>query len=281
MNDRQRRRFERLARVSNFGASVSGDFPATGKGGQAHARLAAAVAAAGTHDTARATNQRERQQSTGARKDTRLTIQTSLAAISNTADTIALDHPEVKDSFRRPRTNINDQTLLSTARSFAAAALPLKARFIEYEMPTDFLEQLDKAISGFEQSVNRQTSGASAGLASNAALENTLKQGEQELEKFDTAVRNKFRDDPAKLAAWESARRLEKAPRSPRSKATPPSRFAGNLRAPKAFFTEKNARGGASVAPPLALIVPVGCYAASIEPLTSAMAAAIISSSTP
>ena len=30
---------------------------------------------------------------------------------------------------------------------------------------------------------------------------------------MDTAVRNKYRDDPAKLAAWESARRLERAPR--------------------------------------------------------------------
>jgi hypothetical protein len=31
-----------------------------------------------------------------------------------------------------------------------------------------------------------------------------------EAERLDTSVRNKFRDDPARMAAWESARRLER-----------------------------------------------------------------------
>ncbi|HEV2882423.1 MAG TPA: hypothetical protein VGX24_14180 [Pyrinomonadaceae bacterium] len=221
MNDNQRRRFERLARAASFGATVSASFPESGKGGQALARLTAAVADAETHATARATNERVQQQGTASRRDARLAIQSHIAAVSDTAATIGLDHPEVRDSFRRPRANANDQTLLSTARSFALAALPLKARFIEYDMPADFLERLNESVTAFEQAIDEQTSGASARLAANTALEETLKGGEQELEKFDTAVRNKFRDDAAKLAAWESARHLERASRSRKTVETP------------------------------------------------------------
>jgi len=213
MNDKQRRRFERLAHAANFGETVSASFPETSKGGQALARLTAAVAEAETHATTRATKQRAHQQSTTNRKDARLAVQTQVAAISDTVEAIGLDHPDVRDSFHRPPASSSDQKLLSTARSFAAAALPLKARFIEYDLPADFLERLNESITEFESAIDEQTTGANARLAAGVALEETLKRGEQELEKLDAAVRNKFRDDAAKLAAWESARHMERAPR--------------------------------------------------------------------
>ena len=224
MNDKQRRRFERLSRAANFGASVSADFPGTGKGGQALASLTAAIAEAEAQDTSRATNLRAQQHGASSRKDARAALQSQLAAISDTADAISLDHPEVKDSFKRPRTNVNDQNLLSTARSFAAAAAdpPLKARFVEYDMPADFLERLDAGIRSFDAAIDTQTTGANTRLASNAGLDDALKRAEQELEKFDAAVRNKFRSDPSRLAAWESARHLERAPRPNKKLTTTP-----------------------------------------------------------
>jgi hypothetical protein len=223
MNDSQRRRFERLARVVSFGETISASFPESGKGGQALSRLTNAVADAEAHATTRATNQRVQEQGTASRKDARLAVQTHVASISDTAAAIGLEHPEVRDSFRRPRANVNDQTLLITARSFALAAEPLKAHFIEYDLPADFLERLNASINAFEQAIDDQTSGASARLAANTALEETLKRGEQELEKLDTAIRNKFRDNAPKLAAWESARRLERTPRSRRKTADTPA----------------------------------------------------------
>jgi hypothetical protein len=43
----------------------------------------------------------------------------------------------------------------------------------------------------------------------------------RELEKLDTIVRNKFRNDPAMLATWENASHLERAPRSASKKVNP------------------------------------------------------------
>jgi hypothetical protein len=221
MNDKQRLRYERLVRAFSYGAEHAPDFPPTTRGGQAHARLGEAIAAAEEQDAAGITNQRAGQQSTTRREVGREALQTALAAISDTAATIGLDYPEVRDGFRRMRSNVTDQTLIGTARSFAAAALPLKARFIEYDLPPDFLERLDEQIDSFEEAIGAQTAHASARVAATAALEDALKRGEQELEKLDTAVRNKFSGDPSKLAAWESARRMERTGRSKKSGDTP------------------------------------------------------------
>jgi hypothetical protein len=86
-------------------------------------------------------------------------IHPSASQRAATAQTIGLDFPEVKGGFRRPRPNTNDQTLLATARAFAVAATPLKPRFVEYDMPADFLDQLSASIANFEQTVNRQNLG--------------------------------------------------------------------------------------------------------------------------
>jgi hypothetical protein len=127
----------------------------------------------------------------------------------------------VKDAFARPRTNVNDQTLLSIARSIAADAAPLSARFIEYDLPANFLTRLNASIESFQQAIGQQTSGVNARVAASASLEETLTRAEAELERFDTAVRNKFGGDTATLAAWESARRLERANKPKNGASTP------------------------------------------------------------
>ena len=212
MNDKQRRRLERAARVAAYGQERAADFPPTSKGGQALARLASAVAEVESLDTESASKRRETQQATGNKAEARAALRAQLAAISETADTIGMDHPELRGAFPRPWRNANDQNLLTSARDFAAAALAHKARFVEYEMPADFLDTLNAAISAFELAAGRQLAGGGGGVAARAALEAALDRADEELERFDTFARNKYRADAAALAAWESARRLERAP---------------------------------------------------------------------
>jgi hypothetical protein len=224
MNDKQRRRFERLRRAHSFGVSHAAEFPAASKGAEAIARLGQTVAEVEAHATTRVAGQLQQQQATTARGDERQKLRQMLSAISDTAETIGLEDPELKGRFRRLTGRVSDAALLSNARAFSLDARPLKARFLAYDMPEDFVEQLDASIEGFEQAVSRQTTGAGARLTSNAALEDALTRGEQELEKLDTVVRNKFRDDPARFAAWESARHIERATRSNKRPEAPAAR---------------------------------------------------------
>ncbi|HEX8475090.1 MAG TPA: hypothetical protein VF666_13755 [Pyrinomonadaceae bacterium] len=221
MNDKQRRRFERLARVSAFGTANISDFPETSKGREAITRLRDILGEMESLDASRVSSLSAQQQGTTGKRDERTALRAQLIALSDTAATIALDHPEVKGSFQWSRASVSDQTLLATARSFAANAVALKARFIEYDMPADFLEKLNASISNFEQHMNRQTASAGERVATSAALEDRLKRGEQEMERLDTSVRNKYINNPVQLASWESARRLEHARRSSKTAGMP------------------------------------------------------------
>ena len=217
MNNTQRRRRDRLAGAGAFASANAADFPAESKGGKAATEIAGVLAEVEAHSTSRESSRNALQQVTVGKRDTRESIRAHLRAISDTSRIIGLDHPEVKGSFQFNGASIGDRTLLATARAFAAAAAPLKALFIEYDMPADFHDKLTADINSFEQQLDRQTAGKGGRVAANASLEDALRRGEAALERLDTAVQNKYRGDAAKLAAWESARHLERAPRSKRN----------------------------------------------------------------
>jgi hypothetical protein len=210
-----------LVHVSDFGKAHAQDFPANSKGGQALARLNTLLADIESRDASAFTNLRVSQQASSRRKDARSALRAQLAAISDAAETIGKDHEEVKDKFSRPRTNINDQVLLSVARSFATEAENFKALFIEYDMPADFLDRLNESIDDLAQAIEQQNLGADARRSDSGSVEQLLKQAEDEMERYETAVRLKYRGDPGAMSAWESARRLERAPRSQKKNAPP------------------------------------------------------------
>lgn len=221
MNDKQRRRVERLVRSRDL-AVAQGGFTRASVGGTALAAITARIEEINNLEAQRSTNLRAAQQGTGNRSDARNALRARLFAIIDTAETMALDLPEFKDKFRRPRTNINDQNLLGTARSVLAEATPHAARFIEYNMPEDFLSVFGANIADFEQAVNQQNTGKSASSATNVAIDAALDVAEQDLERLDTAMRNKFTGNAATLAAWKSASRLHSAPQKPKTPVPPP-----------------------------------------------------------
>ena len=67
---------------------------------------------------------------------------------------------------------------------------------------------------GLDGNAALQGAGITDGVNANAALDETLRQADDVVERLGAVVRNKYRDNPARLAEWESASRLERAPRS-------------------------------------------------------------------
>ncbi|HYH84263.1 MAG TPA: hypothetical protein VEX60_02205, partial [Pyrinomonadaceae bacterium] len=60
-------------------------------------------------------------------------------------------------------------------------------------------------------------------LENSACIDAILDRGEAAIRELDKIVREKFRDDPVKLAEWEEAIRLDTSPR--RSAKAPPPIF--------------------------------------------------------
>lgn len=222
MNDKQRRIIERAARSSAFGAANAADFPANSKGAELFASLNAELSKFDTLQVAKATSISTRRQGSAGRRDVRESLRAQVAAVSDTAKVIATEHPELRGMFQYARADHSDRTLIATARSFAEAAAPFKSLFVQYELPQTFIDSLNADADALEQQMALQNEGSGGRVTTNASIEQGLGRVEECVDKLDVIVRNKYRDDPAKTAAWESARRLERAARSKRSNGTTP-----------------------------------------------------------
>lgn len=221
MDDKQRRRFARGAQVRDFTASVKDSFPKNSKGAASITRINELVEQIGALDASHETNRRTSKAGTSGKASARDALRTAISAYGRTARAIGLDDPEVRGKFRLPDNNLNNQTLVSTARAFLAAATPLKAQFIAYGMNEDFLENLEAKIDNFESHAEQQNTGKSARVADRAAISAALDELDAEVARFDAIMRNKFASDPATLAAWETARHTERDPQKRKNGAKP------------------------------------------------------------
>lgn len=213
MNDRQRRRSERGQRVDVYMGASAADFPADSKGGALSVRLKELLAQAATLDVERAAHARKRQQGTEGRDVARTALRRMIKTVWDTHKTIARDRPDTKGLFESPSKIKNDQSLVTTARTYADAAAPLAAVFAEYDLPPTFFADLRANADTFDTYTTLQNAGVGAGVDTGAALEETLRQLDEVVERLHTVVTNKYQDNPARLAAWESARRVERSPR--------------------------------------------------------------------
>lgn len=214
MNARQRRLNERGQRVDVYMNALAEDFPADSKGGALAARLKELLAQAATLDVERAANARKRQQGTEGRDAARTALRRMLKTVWDTHKTLARDRPDTKGLFESPSKLKNDRALVTAARAYADTATPLAGLFAEYDLPPTFFADLKVSADSFDTYTTLQNAGVGAGVDTGAAIEETLRQMDEVVERLHTVVTNKYHDNPARLAAWESARRVERSPRS-------------------------------------------------------------------
>jgi hypothetical protein len=221
MNDAQTKVYEMLTRVKSFGAEHALDFPLSSLGGEKFAALGGVIDELEQHGAAQSAGAGAARTSTGAKRAAREILRRQLTAVNETTRAMESIQPGIAASFRMPNTN-GDQALLNTARAFVGAATPLKNEFIRRELPASFLEDLDAAINAFESAVNSQTQSTERRVAATAAIEAVIERGRQLVRELDAIVKNKYRNNAATLAAWESASHVERLPRKKKAPGTPP-----------------------------------------------------------
>lgn len=214
MNAKHRRFNERGQRVDLFLDAHAEDFAAGSKGGTLAASLKELLAEVSALDVARAASARKRQQGTEGREKMRTDLRRMVKSTYDTASAIAVERPDVKGIFVPPSRGNNDQTLVAAARSAADAAAPLAGLFTEFGLPPTFFNDMRSRADSLETYASLQASGVGEGVDKNAALEDAFRRMEELIGRLDPVVINKYPGDPAKLAAWKSARRVERAPRS-------------------------------------------------------------------
>jgi hypothetical protein len=221
VNDAELRRYEMLIRVRDFGQTHSAAFPTGSLGAELFSEVDTVIGELSGHATAQVSSASSAKQGTSSRGLARATLRESMEAISLTARAIALDMPTIAAKFRMPH-NASDQTMLATAKAFAADAAALSAEFIRHEMPATFLADLNADIADFERAISDQNQSREGHVSSTVSVGSSLDKGMRAVRKLNAVVQNRFRSDKSTLAAWLSASHVERHTRRTATAPEPP-----------------------------------------------------------
>ena len=217
MNNMHLRNSERGQRVTTFIDSQPEDFPEESKAASLCSQLKQEQTKLAELDVVRSSSMSKRKQGTAARQTAHKLLLDLLRRVIDTADVIAIERADVKGMFGRPQRNASDQTLVADARSIAEKAATLVGLFTENGLHATFVNDLRSYADSLEHSMQIQTEAVGESVRANKEINEGIRRMNGLIERLDVFVRNKYRDDPAKLAAWESAHRLEHPPRSNRN----------------------------------------------------------------
>ena len=143
-----------------------------------------------------------------------------LQAVSQTARVLANDTPGLDLQFPMPH-SVSDQTLLTTGRTFAREAEPLRSQFLAHGMPASFVADLNEFVDGFERAVRDRGLGREARRAARASTEAALASGRAAVRSLDAIVTNHLRGDAVTRTVWEQAQRIVYPGRTKRIDPTP------------------------------------------------------------
>lgn len=228
MNDRDQRRYDRLTRVQTFGRENADDF-ATGSKAKTH------FANVDQHLKA-LDNAKAGQTPTRVSKETLLdALMLDFKNIARTARSIAITENGFAAPYRIPDNPsesaitthadallliLEDQTDDSAATKTAKAAL--RAKFIAYELPIDFVADL-RADREAVRDANKHNQGETQeGVENTELIGQILGKAADDVQELDAIMNNKYSRQPEKLRAWQSASRVERAPQREK-KPTPPA----------------------------------------------------------
>lgn len=233
MTDLEKRTLEMFRRVRNFGTTHEGAFPADSLARELFDNIGNIVKDLERLAAEQSSGRAAVRQHTAGKAAARAALLKILTIISRTARVMALTMPALEGKFQLP-SRMNDQALLDTARAFLADAQPFKAAFLRFEVPEHIFQDLETQTAAFQAALVGQYEAGESSLTAATSFDEGIERGTNYLRQLDAVVRNKLRNDPVGLAAWERARRLERARHRSNNDAPPEPAPEGEAPAPDA-----------------------------------------------
>lgn len=209
--------YNAFVRARDLGAQDVRDFPAESKGAQNLALIAAGADAIEAGNAVR---------ESGALKQKFVLQGSAIAAvledlrdINATARAIAVDEPGFLEMFRMVDGD-SPENVLASAEAIHRNAVEHQTKFLEYEIRADFIEDLAADIAALREAVEGKNVASGTQIGSTALKIEAVEEGLRAMRRLRGVVRNKYRDNPAKLAAWNSALHIR---RSPAGNSEPPA----------------------------------------------------------
>ena len=219
MNDRERRRYDCFIRIKQFGVDNSAAFTAIMIAVTNFAVITTEIDFLDAHGANQQAGFGDARGATENKGTARENLREEMSDIARTARSMEYQFDGISDRFRMPR-NSSDQALLATGRAFHMEATKKAADFIAYGMSATFLADLEDEADAFEATFATQGAAIDSHVEATAEIGESIQRGMTARRILDGVVRNVFKNNPGKLAAWSSASHVEK---SPKKKVTPTS----------------------------------------------------------
>ncbi len=204
MKKEQKNRYEMFVRVRDFGAANGALFPASSTGGQAFARVAAGVAEIDGHLRSRVVARAEARK---IKADTRAAVVNAMRIITATGRR-AVRREVASGAFRMPRT-WSSKGLVDAAYALIDEARKREAEFVRLGLPPTFIADFVSLVDRLEQAVTLRLNSSHNRRRDQAGFVAALVQVHDDIRELDVVVPNTVRDDPARLAQWYRARRID------------------------------------------------------------------------
>jgi hypothetical protein len=214
-NELIRNHYDAFLRIEAFHIKYGANFSAAGKASGLFAELAALIPELERRGVGQLEGSTHYHSGTSAKQAAAEQLRTHLRKLRDTARAIAVadKNPAFAEPFVLPRSQAF-APLVTQAKLSLAAARPLTARFVEFELPASFLDALEAEIDRFESASDDQDAGLSTQVGGTAGMVTAVDRGVELRSQLVPLVRNKFEHDPSILAEWETASRIVRVKRS-------------------------------------------------------------------
>lgn len=150
------------------------------------------------------------EEGTALRAVARQNIRDYLSTLARTARSIARKTPGFDKNYPPP-SGMDNAQLLNEARAVAPKALADRTIFIGRGLTLEFLESVDGFITDFDASQD-VTNVADGSRGASVSSKNTAyEKGLDDVDVLNDFIRNFYRSQPAKLAAWKIASHVERS----------------------------------------------------------------------
>jgi hypothetical protein len=146
---------------------------------------------------------------TGQRSLARFNLKEWRKALARTADAEARKTAGFDEDFPPPRSE-SDDTLLTKSRAVAPKAVEKKAVFVKRGMESEYVLAGAALVAAFETALGVTNTALSHKGAATGGKASAYRRAAEFFEDLDIYIRNKYRDQPDKINAWNIASHVER-----------------------------------------------------------------------
>ncbi|MFN0120772.1 MAG: hypothetical protein ACKV2V_09750 [Blastocatellia bacterium] len=209
MRKEVRFQLDRYTRMRDFGKVAQAHFPEGSRGHALFTQITELITRMESLEAERRSVRKVAQGDTQHKAAVRDDLWALLRDINRSAISLSIDTPGLDKMFSLPAQR-NERELLATAQQFLRDARPLAARFIEDEMPEDFLTELEHLTEVFSEKRSGKMTAQGTRRTAREETGSLASRGADLALQLDSLVRNKFRGNVEMLSRWQFAARHER-----------------------------------------------------------------------